>query len=1048
MPDQRFEPYAPPRSALSARYVVERELGYGATARVFLARDTKHDRLVALKILRPELARSVGAERFLREIRVAAGLQHPNILALYDSGEIDDSLFFVMPYMEGETLRERMNRGGPYSLADAIAVVREIADALSYAHERGVVHRDVKPENVFLAGGHAFIGDFGIAHAVTYATHDRLTASGLAVGTPFYMSPEQALGEESVDGRSDQYSLACMFFEMLTSHPPFSGTTPRQLIAQQVRHRPKRVRSYRKDVPRGVDAALGRALSAEPAHRFATTRQFAEAIERAGAAASPGAWRQRIISWAAGAATVAVMAIALNWIFKPPTPPLDPTLYAVLPFEHDSAAATGLAGDNCQLLLSNAFSQWRGMRLVDQMRTNSAYAQAAGSHAPTLESVLDAARAVHAGTAAWGSVHLVSDTLYVRASLYDVASGESIREFRVGVPRALTGLSEQFQRLADSLLLHVAGAPTTADAMGTRSLEAWRAYVEGHRALAQWDLASARRHFARATELDPDYPQAWLWTVQATSWAGTFPRARWRDAAARLASLRGRLGPADQEFALALLNLAEAQFPEACERYRALLATDSLSFRAWFGLGECQSLDRLVIPHRLSPSGWRFRASHHGAIEAYRRALSLTPASQMAFRGRSYDRLQAMFWTSFGAIKQGYAVSSGDTTRFAAFASLDRDTLVFVPRPTAEVISPNFVWPATLGAAIARNRRAMLDVTTSWASAFPTSADALESNAHALEGVEALVPSPTSPVNALAAYRRALGLSRDARQRVELGRGIVRVLMKVGRYEEAGRLADSIATARPSDNDDVESVRAPMAALVGRIRLAMSGAARGAAKHTVFLPTSREVSPPISLGAATLRMNVYSAFGGNPDTLRALFQSVQNELDRWSPPAEKQALRAAIFEGPATVAFDILGPSEFHERPTWLVTEVQQMAIRGPRAALIARLDSLAADTGPISAETAYHLARIALGVADTTHAKAFLDQYLRQFPGADDRVLNDAPNVAPIPRLMALRAELALTGERAEARRWANAVLSLWRRPDPELVPVVHRMRQIRDGA
>ena len=1045
MPDQRVGTFQM-RGALSARYVVERELGRGATATVFLARDMKHDRLVALKILRPELARSLGAERFLREIRVAAGLQHPNVLPLYDSGEVEDSLYFVMGYMEGETLRARMTREPRCSLAQAVAVVRELADALGYAHERGVVHRDVKPENVIVAGGHAFIGDFGIAHAVAFAAEERLTGQGLAVGTPYYMSPEQAEGDDNVDGRSDQYSLACVFYEMLSGQPPFSGKTPRQLVAQRYRRAPKRIRSYRRDIPRGIDKVLSRALANEPAHRFATTRDFAEELGRAAAASSSGARRERITSWAAGAATVTVAAIALTWWFRPVTPDLDSTLYAVLPFEHDSAAAAQLGGDNCQLLLSTAFSQWRGMRLVDQMRTNSAYSQVVGSRAPTLERVLDAARSVRAGTAAWGSVHLVRDTLYVRASLYDVASGESIREFQVEVGRTLDGLSAKFRTLADSLLLHVAGAPPTADAMGTTSLDAWRAYVEGHRALARWDLATARDHFARATELDPDYPHAWLWTVQTMSWSGTFRRGAWRDAAVRVVSLRSRLAPIDQEIALALLDIADGRLPQACERYRALLGADSLSFQGWFGLGECQSLDRLVVADRASPTGWKFRSSQHAAIEAYRRALALTPATFMAFRGRSYSRLPALLFTNFGMFKAGYAVSGKDTTRFGAFPSLDGDTVAFVPHLFAEIMGPSPAMPATLGAAIARNRRVMLDVTTAWSRAFPSSPDALEANAVALEATGAI--SPGSTVNAAAEYRRALGVSNEPQQRVRLAISLVRVSLKAARYDEAGRIADSLAIGAPDPAESTLETRAPMAALTGRIRLAMTRAAEDADGYYVFMPNGQRLPPPLSVGAAALRLGVYAAFGGSADTLRNLFRDARREIDQATVPVDRQQFREAILGPAATLAFEVLGASEYHAQPSTRLAAIQRMASDGNRAAALAQLDSMATIAAPmIPAQTAYHAARVALRFGDTARASKALDLFLNALPRVDDYVLSDPVQVAPVGRAMALRAELSTRQNPELARQWARAVLDLWLNPDPELQPLIQRMRQIRDA-
>ncbi|HEX9218737.1 MAG TPA: serine/threonine-protein kinase, partial [Gemmatimonadales bacterium] len=211
------------RAALADRYTIERELGHGGMATVYLAQDLKHHRKVAIKVLEPELAAALGPERFLREIEIAAGLNHPHILPLYDSGEAATSLYYVMPYVEGETLRDRLKREGQLPLEDAVRITREVADALSYAHSHDVVHRDIKPENILFQAAHAVVSDFGIARAITAAAGASLTATGIAIGTPGYMSPEQGAASARVDERSDIYSLGCVLYEMLAGEPPFTG---------------------------------------------------------------------------------------------------------------------------------------------------------------------------------------------------------------------------------------------------------------------------------------------------------------------------------------------------------------------------------------------------------------------------------------------------------------------------------------------------------------------------------------------------------------------------------------------------------------------------------------------------------------------------------------------------------------------------------------------------------------------------------------------------------------------------------------------------------
>jgi serine/threonine protein kinase/Tfp pilus assembly protein PilF len=266
------------RASLAGRYTIERELGRGGMALVFLAHDLRHHRLVAIKVLRPELAAALGAERFLREIEIAAGLTHPHILPLYDSGDADGLLYYVMPYVEGESLRDRLDRERQLPLEDALQIGREVADGLTYAHSLGVVHRDIKPENVLFQAGHAVVSDFGIARAVSAAGRDQLTATGIAVGTPAYMSPEQAAGGRQLDGRSDLYSLACVLYEMLAGTPPYTGPTAQAILARCLTDPVPPLRTVRETVPLAVERAVMKALAKVPADRFASAAAFAEAL--------------------------------------------------------------------------------------------------------------------------------------------------------------------------------------------------------------------------------------------------------------------------------------------------------------------------------------------------------------------------------------------------------------------------------------------------------------------------------------------------------------------------------------------------------------------------------------------------------------------------------------------------------------------------------------------------------------------------------------------------------------------------------------------------
>jgi serine/threonine-protein kinase len=248
-------------TALADRYRLERELGRGGMATVFLAEDLKHRRRVAIKVLRPELTALLGPERFLREIEISARLQHPHILTLLDSGEAGGLLYYVMPYVEGESLRERLAREHQLPVKEALRLAREVADALDHAHRAGVVHRDIKPENILLQAGHAVVADFGIARAVSAAGGTQLTTAGTAVGTPAYMSPEQVMGSRDLDGRSDLYSLGCVLYEMLAGVPPFAGAAAESLAYQHLSVAPRPVSTLRTTVPKVVERALETALA-------------------------------------------------------------------------------------------------------------------------------------------------------------------------------------------------------------------------------------------------------------------------------------------------------------------------------------------------------------------------------------------------------------------------------------------------------------------------------------------------------------------------------------------------------------------------------------------------------------------------------------------------------------------------------------------------------------------------------------------------------------------------------------------------------------------
>jgi len=351
-------------AALEGRYRIERELGEGGMATVYLARDLKHNRNVALKVLKPELAAVVGAERFLAEIETTANLQHPHILPLFDSGQADSFLFYVMPYLEGETLRQRIDREHQLPVDEAVKLAINVAEALQYAHAHGVVHRDIKPANILLQAGKPVVSDFGIALALSMGGAGRLTETGLSLGTPHYMSPEQATGDASIGPATDLWALACMLYEMLVGEPPYTGSTPQAVLGRIVTGSASPLREHRKTVPPNVDAAVRRALEKVPADRFPSVEAFAQALtdptfrhgetgDATAAAGARGLWNP--LSMATSLSTV-LLAVVSAWAMSSREPPagvrrLDVLMPAELILPSSPGRALDVSRDGSILLL-------------------------------------------------------------------------------------------------------------------------------------------------------------------------------------------------------------------------------------------------------------------------------------------------------------------------------------------------------------------------------------------------------------------------------------------------------------------------------------------------------------------------------------------------------------------------------------------------------------------------------------------------------------------------------------------------------------------------
>ena len=592
-------------AALTGRFAVERLLGRGGMSSVFLARDLRHDRLVALKVLRPAIAATLGAERFLREIHIAASLAHPNILTVHDSGEAGGMLFYVMPYVEGESLRARLTREGPLPVAEAVRIACEAADALSYAHSRNVVHRDVKPENILLEAGHAVVADFGMACAIEAAGGDRLTESGLAVGTPAYMSPEQAAAEPT-DGRTDIYSLACVLYETLAGEPPFTGPSALAVLARKATAPLPSLRLVRGAVPLHVERAITRALAAMPADRFATAAEFADALR------------------SEGAAVVAGRSVA------------------VLPF-------TNMSGDSESDYFAEGIAEeiTTALARVPELRV-AARTSAFAFKGDRLD-VREIGRRLGVGVVLEGSVRRAGKKLRVTAQLIDVSDGyhrwsdrydremEDVFAIEDDITRNIVAALEVL--LAD----RGTGAMVPA---ATSHVNAYDYYLRGRqyfRGGRKKSLEYARQMFERAIEIDPAYALAWAGAADCGSLLHMYYPGQTDDAARadraseRALALAPQLPEAHAARAFALFQLG--RMADAVDHFREAIRLDPQAFEARYFYGRALfQLGRFVDAARMFEEAAQVREDYQArffAAQAHQ-AMGNVPEADAAYR-RAFD---------------------------------------------------------------------------------------------------------------------------------------------------------------------------------------------------------------------------------------------------------------------------------------------------------------------------------------------------------------------------------------------------------------------------
>jgi serine/threonine-protein kinase len=655
-------------AAFAGRYALERQLGSGATATVYLARDPKHERMVALKVLRPELADTLGPDRFLRQLRATARLQHPHILPVFDSGAAGGQLWYAMPYVEGESLRGRLEREKQLPLEQALGIARDMADALAYAHERGIVHCNIKPENILLGGGHALVADFGLSQSLDEADVARLSEKGLALGNFAYVSPEQA-ASVALDHRTDQFSLGCVLYEMLAGEGPWTGPTPEALIARRMQEPPTSLRMLRAAVPAELEAAVDKALARDPAHRFPSTAEFARVLAQFvpaapvsalpalpvdGAPAKLPRLRTRAMLGVGALVALGLGITAVLWQRRAAPVPLDSNLVAVAPF-NVLGSDLGVWHEGLVDVLARKFDGAGPLRTVSPpvivRRWRGGWADPA--------SAAELGRHTGANLTVYGSVvRSGMDSVRLTARVLDVSRERALGEHEV------RGVVSQMDLLTDSLalgLLRQLGRSSLEGTvrpagLGTRSLPALKAFLqaEQHYRRAAWD--SARAYAEQAVALDSTFALAYRRLGNSIGWQTGITDRVAHEYKQRAGALNHGLSPRDS-----LLVFADSLFQDPFP----ISPTGMYASPAW-GARLVAILEEAVRRYPGDPEAW-----HLLGEARYHLGIWLVPTSGWRATLDALERsvsLDSLFAPAYiHLVETSYAL--GDTARGRRFAT-------------------------------------------------------------------------------------------------------------------------------------------------------------------------------------------------------------------------------------------------------------------------------------------------------------------------------------------------------------------------------------------
>ncbi len=1015
------------QSALGPQYRLERELGRGGMGVVFLATDSALDRRVAIKVVHPELAAHDSiTRRFLAEARTIARLRHPNIVAVHAAGSANGLLYYVMDEVAGESLRQRLAREGCLPPKDAARIVSDLAAALHAAGRAGVVHRDVKPENVLLddSSGRALLADFGIARAVAVEASGSSTGQGIAVGTPVYMSPEQAAGEE-IDTRSDLYALGVVAYEMLAGHPPFQGAH-RVVVSKHIAERPVPLDRLRPEAPTELADAVMRALEKQPADRWQTGEEFQQAVSGERQTPAPKRRARRRLMSLAGAAIVLLAAtVALGRRSPGPPSGVNPRhSILIMPFDNlrEELSVDWLRDGSVSMLGLN-LSQWNDLTVVDHERLHDLFAK---HNLKVGDDVgLDMARRIAREAGVWtvvlGDFTPAGDSLHLTARVFDVASGKRVDVARVDA-RAADDVRPLFDELA-AKLLDLSGAPNEIRIglarATTQSLQAFRSYLSGVEHLNRWDLAGAQRDLERAIALDSTFGLAYYKLALTRGWVGGTDDSLAHRAIRRATTFSSSLPPHERSVINAFRAFVQGENSEARALYEQLLARDANDADAWYGLGDAWFHDTAGVDQ--APAWTQ-------AIRAFKRALALDPNYALA-----YEHVHTM-------------LSQAAVTN-PLYAFLPADSFGVTRSSTGQQLIDS----VTVKAAVQRARGEALRSARSWVASQPTT----------LRAHGAMVNAYVGAGNYSAALAEVERFREATPLHPELPFVQARIRFASGQIDNAAaQLRTALDTIAPRDFQPYQGTPTVLGDIAAAANVfAYQGDLESAAKaidladqvrrEVLFDPGWTAGDPKGDSWRRAKLGELYAAAGGPSASLREIWQGAA-EAGRMAPPDKRKHLVHAGANAAVGLFTGLAADST-------ALTEYQAMSgEKLPREVLalleVSRGDSVAARRTLAEPET-------------SSHAKYMYPVYRRPYAAQAYYLLGDYETTirvlegfepsnlytggfdsrwGMVGRVRLLRgAAYERLGRRAEARAEYRQVMTQWKSAAPELQPFVDQARR-----